>query len=115
MPGAHLTVSQLSTGLKILGGNFILTIILTMPVTTATPERSFRVKTYLRSTIRAERSSGLALLHAYRDKSIDTDKVVREFCARPRPYILECYAKAALSLRSTLYCIEVGKYNKYVK
>ena len=42
-----------------------------MPVTTATLERSFicmwRVKTYLRSTILAERSFGLALLHTYRD------------------------------------------------
>jgi len=40
-----------------------------MPVSTATPERSFvtmrRVKTYVRSTMRAEKLSGLALLHAY--------------------------------------------------
>ena len=64
----------------------ILTIIVTMPVSTATPERSFstmrRVKTYMRSTMRAERLSGLALLHAYRDRTIDTDKVVQEFCAK---------------------------------
>ena len=64
----------------------ILTIIVTMPVSTATPERSFstmrRVKTYMRSTMRAERLSGLALLHAYRDRTIDTDKVVQQFCAK---------------------------------
>jgi len=68
----------------------ILTILVTMPVSTATPERSFgtmrRVKTYMQSTMRAERLSGLALLHAYRDRTIDTDnKVAQEFCAkRPR-------------------------------
>ena len=34
------------------------------------------------STMCAERLSGLALLHAYRDTRIDRDKVVQEFCAR---------------------------------
>jgi len=52
--------------------NTILTILLTMPVSTcATPERSFstmrRVNTYLRATIKAERVSALALMHAYKD------------------------------------------------
>ena len=46
----------------------IITILLTMPVSTATPERSFstmhRVKTYLRSTMKTERLSALALMHA---------------------------------------------------
>ena len=57
-----------------------------MTVSTATPERSFsamwRVKTYMWSAMGAERLSGLALLHTYRDWNIDTDKVVQEFCAK---------------------------------
>ena len=58
----------------------IITILLTMPVSTATPERSFstmrRVKKYLRSTMKTERLSALALMHAYRD--IDVEALIRE-------------------------------------
>ena len=113
--GRYLTVSQFSTGLKDFLGNFISTIILTMPVSIATPERSFsctwRVKTYLRSTMQEEKLSGLELLYAHRDKSIDTHVHIYFLGL----YILECHAKTALSLRSSYYCIEVGKYNIYVK
>ena len=64
-----------------------ITILLTMPVSTATPERSFstmrRVKTYLvRSTMKTERQAALALMHAYRDIPIDVEAVIREFCAK---------------------------------
>ena len=66
----------------------VLTILLTMPVSTATPERSFsvmfRVKSYMRSTMKTERLSALALMHAYRDTPIDTDIVIREFCAKKK-------------------------------
>lgn len=52
----------------------ILKILLTMPPTTATAERSFsvmkRVKTYLRSTMGQERLSSLALLHIHSDFDI---------------------------------------------
>ena len=56
-------------------------IILCMPVSSALAERSFsgmrRLKTYLRSTMRSERLSSLALLHIYRnDFSVDLDKVI---------------------------------------
>ncbi|XP_068675681.1 52 kDa repressor of the inhibitor of the protein kinase-like [Montipora foliosa] len=64
----------------------IITILLTMPVSTATPERSFstmrRVKTYLRSTMKTERPSAPALMHAYRDMPIDVEALIREFCAK---------------------------------
>ena len=65
----------------------IFTILVTMPVSTATPERSFstmrRVKTYLvRSTMETERLVALALMHAYRDMPIDVEAVIREFCAK---------------------------------
>ena len=58
-----------------------------MPVSTATPERSFstmrRVKTYLvRSTMETERLVALALMHAYRDMPIDVEAVIREFCTK---------------------------------
>ena len=63
----------------------IITIVLTMPVSTATPARSFstmrRVKTYLRSTMKTERLSALALMHANRDMPIDVEALIREFCA----------------------------------
>ena len=46
-----------------------LSVLVTMPVATATAERSFsvmrRVQTYLRSTMRTERLSSMALMHAY--------------------------------------------------
>ena len=63
----------------------IITILLTMPVSTATRKRSFstmrRVKTYLLSTMKTERLSALALMHAYRDMPIDVEALIREFCA----------------------------------
>ena len=46
----------------------------------------------MRSTMPAEKLSGLALivLHAYKDKSIDTDKVVWKYSARkPRRLAFE--------------------------
>ena len=39
------------------------------------------------ATMCVERLSGLTLLHVYRDMSIDTDKIVQEFCAR-KPHSL---------------------------
>ena len=64
----------------------IITILLTMPMSTASPERSFstmrRVKTYLRSTMKTERLAALALMHAYRDIPIDVEALIREFCAK---------------------------------
>ena len=50
-----------------------------------------RVKTYMRPTMRAERLSGLAILHAYRDRTIDNDKVVD-------PGVL-CHEAASIGIR----------------
>ena len=41
-----------------------------------------RVKTCMGSAKGAERLSGLAPLHTYRDWKIDTDKVIQEFSAK---------------------------------
>ncbi|XP_013381238.1 52 kDa repressor of the inhibitor of the protein kinase [Lingula anatina] len=61
----------------------ILKILLTMPVSTATAERSFsamrRLKTYLRSTMSDKRLSSLGLLHVHREFKIDIDQVLKDF------------------------------------
>ena len=61
----------------------ILCIMLTMPVTSATAERSFsvlrRLKTYVRTTINNDRLSSLALMHIHRDFSVDLVKVMEKF------------------------------------
>ena len=61
----------------------ILCIMLTMPVTSATAERSFsvlrRLKTYVRSTMNSDRLSSLALMHIHRDFSVDLNKVMEKF------------------------------------
>ena len=72
----------------------VLTILLTMPVSTATPKRSFstmrRVKTYVRSTMLTERLSFLALMHAYKEMPIDPERVISDFCAsKPRRLAFE--------------------------
>ena len=63
-----------------------LSILLAMPVSTATAERSFstmrRVKTYLRSTMTSKRLSGLGLLNIYREREIDIGAVIDTFARR---------------------------------
>ena len=61
----------------------ILCVIDSMPVSTATTERSFsvmrRVKTYLRNTMTTDRLSGLGLLNVYREKELTSDSVLDKF------------------------------------
>jgi len=69
--------------------NTILTILLTMPVSTATPEprpgcsfsTMLRVKTYLRAIMKPERPSALALMHA-EDLMVDGEAVAGVFCGK---------------------------------
>ena len=60
-------------------------VLLTMPVSTATAERSFsslrRLKIYLRSTMTETRLSSLALLCIHHDADVDVKKVVTAFDA----------------------------------
>ena len=62
-----------------------LTILGTLPVSSATSERSFstmrRLKTYLRSSIGNERMTGLALLSTHKDRQIDREKIMNDFVA----------------------------------
>ena len=58
----------------------LMTILLTLPVTTCTSERSFstlrRLKTYLRNTTGTTRMNGLALLNIYRNYMPCPDEVI---------------------------------------
>lgn len=61
----------------------IFLVLLTMPVSTASAERSFsclkRLKSYLRSTMGAERLNGLALLHSHHGTTVDVEAVLKKF------------------------------------
>ncbi len=63
----------------------IIHILLTMPATSATCERSFssmrRIKSYLRSTMTGERLSNLGVLHIHRDMDIDIDRFINMFAS----------------------------------
>ena len=63
----------------------LLTILGTLPVSTATSERNFstmrRLKTYLRSSIGNERMTGLALLSIHKGRQIDREKIMSDFAA----------------------------------
>ena len=61
----------------------IISILLTMPVSSATSERSFsamrRVKSYLRSTIGDERLSNLLLMHIHIHVQVDLNMIIDDF------------------------------------
>ena len=65
----------------------LLHIILTVPVTTSTAERSFstlrRLKTYLRSTMTRTRLNNLMMLHIHKDRTdkLDICDIAKEFVA----------------------------------
>jgi len=66
----------------------LLHILVTLPVTTASAERSFstlrRLKTYLRNTTSEERLNGLALLQIHRDLRVEVDEVLDELAKKSR-------------------------------
>lgn len=61
----------------------LLQILLTLPVSVASGERSFstlrRMKTWIRSCCGEDRLSGLALLHIHRNILVDPEKVIDRF------------------------------------
>ena len=63
----------------------VLKVLLVMPVSTATPERTFsclrRLKTYLRNNMTDERMSALALMNLHQGRTISAEQVLREFDA----------------------------------
>lgn len=66
----------------------LLQILATLPVTTATSERSFstlrRLKTYLRNTTTEDRLNGLAMLNVHRNIEVQPDQIINELCTKPR-------------------------------
>lgn len=85
------TTQRPSTAIEALTENFtflpdikvLLQIFATIPVSTATPERSNstlkRLKTYLRSTLTQERMNALALMYVYRNSNISAEEVVQHW------------------------------------
>lgn len=76
-----------STGLKDVFPNIYiaLTIILTLPVSSASPERAFSklklIKNRLRSTVSEDRLEGLMLITCERDIPVNTDEVIKIFAS----------------------------------
>lgn len=72
--------------------NAILKVCATLPVTIATPERSFsslkRIKTYLRNSIGEYRLNGLAHLSIHRDIPITVEEVANKFAEKNRTLAL---------------------------
>jgi hypothetical protein len=66
----------------------LILILATLPITTATAERSFstlrRLKTYLRSTMNEERLNGLALLSIHNLREIVIEDVIDSLANLPR-------------------------------
>ena len=60
-------------------------VLLTMPVTSATAERSFsalkRIKTYLRYTMVEDRLNGLSLMHVHPEIPLNFDQAINTFAA----------------------------------
>ncbi|XP_060782672.1 52 kDa repressor of the inhibitor of the protein kinase-like [Neoarius graeffei] len=66
----------------------ILQVLLTMPVSTASAERSFstlrHLKTYLHNTMSDTRLTGLALMNIHFDMETDSEEIMRQFDATGR-------------------------------
>ncbi|ESN98243.1 hypothetical protein HELRODRAFT_84726 [Helobdella robusta] len=61
----------------------LLSILCTMPVSVATAERSFstlrRLKTWMRSKMKEERLTGLALMNIHCDTELDIEDIITRF------------------------------------
>lgn len=66
----------------------LLLIFCTIPVSTATPERSFstlkRIRTYLRNSTSQNRLNGLAMMSVHRELSVSEDEIIDEMAKKPR-------------------------------
>lgn len=74
-----------STGAAYPKVRVVLLVLLTMPATSATCERSFssmkRIKTYLRSSMTGDRLSSLGMLHIHREAKINVETVIDKFAS----------------------------------
>ena len=86
------TLTAISTSQKIFYPNVyvLIKILATLPVTTASAERSFsclrRLKSYLRSTMCEERLSGLAMMQIQRKKMPSADEVLDQLAKSKRKF-----------------------------
>lgn len=68
--------------------NLLLKILISMPASVATAERSFsslrRIKTWLRNNMTEERLSGLACINAHPDIEINIENVIDRFANSTR-------------------------------
>jgi hypothetical protein len=68
--------------------HFLLKVLATLPVSTATAERTFstlkRLKTYLRNATGPERLTGMALLSVHRNINVPVGQVIDELAKKPR-------------------------------
>ena len=66
----------------------LLGILATLPVSTATAERSFstlkRIKSYIRNSSSETRLNGLGLMSIHRDIPVDPQEVIQRFALQPR-------------------------------
>ena len=66
----------------------IFTVLITMPMSSASSERSFsvmrRVKNCLRATMGDERLSNLLLLHIHRTRNLSVEDVINTFAVRKK-------------------------------
>ena len=92
-----------------------LTILGTLPVLTATNERSFstmrRLETYLRSSIGNERMTGLALLSIHKDRQIDREKIMNDLLPAVIADLISCFSIYKICERD---CRTKAKDLKYI-
>ena len=70
----------------------LLSVLATLPVSSATAERSFSalrlIKSDLRTTITQSRLNGLCLMYMHNDISVNTDVIVQKFAGTSRKSLL---------------------------
>ena len=95
LPASLVQSAKLAGELLCPGVAQMLVLLATFPVTTCTCERSIsslrRLKTYMRSTMGAERLSGLALLHTHYSMHIDRDDILKRFFMKTPRRILSSF------------------------
>ena len=73
--------------------NILLKILITLPISVASAERSFsslkRLKTWLRTNMSQDRLNGLALMNIHNDFIIDTENVIDKYAKRKNNRRLE--------------------------
>ncbi|XP_045215568.2 zinc finger MYM-type protein 1-like [Mercenaria mercenaria] len=84
-PSTLLSTLDVTSKAAYPGIYLVLSVLATMPATSASCERSFssmrRIKSYLRSTMTGDRLSNLGILHIHREIEIDIDEIINSFAS----------------------------------